>query len=113
MANGEITNTVIKKEFTQGAGPAFDQLVATIWRLSLIVAGLVVFIYFIWGSFEWLTAGGDSEKVSKAQKRLTNSFIGFILLLSVVAILKFFMPLVGLNIFCPIDWTTLSFQCSQ
>ncbi len=112
MSAAEITNTVIKKEFTQGAGPAFNHLVATIWRLSLITAGLVVFIYFIWGSFEWLIAGGDSEKISKAQKRLTNSMIGFILLLSVVAILKFLMPLIGLNIFCPINWKTLSFQCS-
>ncbi len=107
----EITNSVVKKEFTQSAGSGFNHFVATIWRLSLIVAGLVVFIYFIWGAFEWLTAGGDSEKVSKAQKRLTNSIIGIIFLVSLVAILKFLMPLIGLNIFCPIDWADLSFKC--
>ncbi len=108
---GQITNTVIKPEFQRSAGVSFSSIIATLWGLTLVIAGILVLAFFVWGAFDWLTAGGDSEKTKNAQKRMTNAFIGLILLISTFAILKFILPLIGLNIFCPINWETLQFEC--
>ncbi len=110
--SGYITNWVISDKFKGPAGAAFTNLIKTLWNLSLIVAGLAIFIFLVWGAFEWLTAGSDSDKVSKAQQRIVNSLIGALVLVSVLAILKFFLPFIGLNILCPINWQTLTIKCS-
>ena len=44
-------------------------------------------LYFIFGSFAWLTARGEPEKISKAQSYLTNALIGLILIVGAWAII--------------------------
>ncbi|NOY15266.1 MAG: hypothetical protein GXP43_03560 [bacterium] len=80
--------------------------------MALVIAGILVLAFFVWGSFEWLTAGGDSDKVKNAQNKMSNAVIGLVILISSFALLKFVLPLIGLNIFCPINWETLQFVCS-
>jgi len=61
-------------------------------RMFLLVAGLTVLFYLLWGALDWITAGGDSEKISKAQHKMTNAVIGIVL---VVAVLSIFGYLAG------------------
>lgn len=49
---------------------------------------LVLFIMFIFGSFQYLTSFGNGEKVKKAQGTLRYALIGFILFVSSFLILK-------------------------
>lgn len=49
---------------------------------------LVLFIMFIFGSFQYLTSFGNAEKVKKAQGTLRYALIGFILFVSSFLILK-------------------------
>jgi hypothetical protein len=48
--------------------------------LFYIIAGIVFIGYVLWGAFDWITSGGEKEKVAGAQKKLTHAFMGFILL---------------------------------
>jgi Fe2+ transport system protein B len=38
------------------------------------------------GSLNWINSQGDKEKIAKAQKQITNAFIGLVLLIIVMAL---------------------------
>lgn len=62
-----------------------------------IIAGLVVFIYLIMGGFEFLSSAGETEKVAKAQKKITFAIIGLIVILASYAIAKFILNVLGVG----------------
>ena len=47
-------------------------------KLFIFVASMVLLAFLLWGAFDWIISGGDKEKVSKAQQKITNALIGFI-----------------------------------
>ena len=55
-----------------GFGLFLDNIVAAMFG----VAGLLFFIYLLFGAFQYLTAGGDDKAVQTAKKSLTNASIG-------------------------------------
>jgi hypothetical protein len=56
--------------------------VMLIIRFGLRLLGLVVFCFILYAGFVWLTSGGNSEKVGKAQKILRNSIIGLCIIIA-------------------------------
>lgn len=71
-------------------------------RMFILVAGLFLIIYLLWGAFDWITSGGEKEKITKAQNKITNAVIGILL---VFVVLMVFNLLAGniLGIIVPID----------
>lgn len=57
------------------------------WVLGLL--GLVAVSYIIYAGYQWLTAGGNEERVTKAKKILTNAVIGLVVILFAWAIVNF------------------------
>ena len=55
-------------------------------RLFIIVSGIALMIYLLWGAYDWITSGGEKEKIAKAQEKITNAFIGMILIFAMLAI---------------------------
>ena len=51
----------------------------------LVAAGALI-IYLLWGAFDWITSGGEKEKVAKAQQKITNAVIGMILIFASLTI---------------------------
>ncbi|HRN70148.1 MAG TPA: hypothetical protein PLS49_03090, partial [Candidatus Woesebacteria bacterium] len=45
-----------------------------------VVAAIAVLIYLLWGAFDWINSGGDSEKIASAQAKMTNAVIGIIMI---------------------------------
>lgn len=60
-------------------------------RIFIIVCSLAMLIYMLWGALDWITSGGEKEKISKAQNKITNAVIGFIVLFAVFAIFNLIM----------------------
>lgn len=52
----------------------------------LIVAAIAALIYLFGGAYDWITSGGEKEKISKAQNKITNAVIGLLLSVSMLAI---------------------------
>ncbi len=71
------------------AGITFVSYFVTLWRAIMVIGAIIVFIYFIWGSIEWIVAGGDSGKLNKARDRMVQSVIGLIILVSSATIIGF------------------------
>lgn len=65
--------------------------VASGLQIAVIFALLAVLIFIVWGAFDWVTSGGDKEKISGARKKITNAIIGLVL----IALAGFIVTLVG------------------
>lgn len=50
--------------------------------LLVSLAGVVVFIFLVYGGYLWLTAGGNEDQVTKAKEIIKNSIIGLVLLMA-------------------------------
>lgn len=48
--------------------------------IVFIIAILLVLFFLIWGAFDWITSGGDKEKVAQARKKIMAALIGLIIL---------------------------------
>ncbi len=63
-------------------------LTATVdWLLAL--GGLVGFVILFWGGLQYITAGGNEEKSSKAKNAILGAIIGIILIGSALAIINY------------------------
>ena len=62
-------------EGPQSAGEVLSIIVVVSnWVFAIFLAISVIFL--VWGAFEFMTGGGDPEKVSMAKKRLLYAIIG-------------------------------------
>ncbi len=73
-----------------GLGEAdLESTVINLVRFVLGFLALVAVIVMIWGGFQWMTAGGNDEKISTAKKLITNAVIGLIIVILSWAIVLF------------------------
>ena len=96
-------------EIGQGvAGMPLTTKVGAFWifrnTLSLII-GVITVIGFIWFFFSiviaaigWLASGGDKNKVQEAQKHITNSIIGLVILISSTFLVRLLEIVLGIDI---------------
>lgn len=71
-------------------------------QMFILVAGLFMLLYLLWGAFDWISSSGEKEKITKAQNKITNALIGIVL---VFVVLVVFNLLAGniLGIIVPIE----------
>lgn len=67
-------------------------------RIAIMIAILLCLLYLIWGGIEWLTSGGAKEGVAAAKARMTNAFIGLMVVLAAYAIALIIGHLFGLKV---------------
>lgn len=65
----------------------FPRLIRLGVMSAILFAGLLMLVYMLWGALDWINAGGEKEKISKAQQKIQNAVVG--LLLVFVAIVAF------------------------
>jgi len=63
--------------------------VASIINVAMGLLGIVAVVIILYGGFTWMTAGGNEENVSKAQKIIVSGIIGLALILASWAIARF------------------------
>lgn len=71
------------------SGAIFVSYFITLWNVVISIGGLIVLVFFAWGSLEWITAEGDASKIQKARARITQAVIGLVLLVSSFTIISF------------------------
>lgn len=67
-------------------GAGFAKLIGTGINLFVTGAGLLLLLYLFWGALDWINSGGDKEKLSKAQSKITNALIGILLVFGVLVV---------------------------
>ncbi|MFH1561191.1 MAG: hypothetical protein ABID04_01265, partial [Patescibacteria group bacterium] len=84
-------------------GNVFVATMSMLIGIFTIIAAIWFLIRVIMAGYNWMNAGGDSNKISDAQSQLTNSLIGLVLVISAI----FLLSLVG-HLFGGIDFLNLN-----
>lgn len=78
-----------------------ERVVSTVIGLITVAASLFFVVNFVLAAFEWVTAGGDSAKITKARDKMVQSAIGLIVVVMAYAIIGLVSGILGLNILNP------------
>lgn len=70
-------------------------LVKSVVGWAMLLGGILVVLMYVIAGIEWMTAGGNSSKVSKATNRLKNATIGLGILALAFLIRNVFLDLIG------------------
>lgn len=108
-----IGNQLNGKNFGVPAAPGtgiIGTTVKNVISLFFVFGGIATLIYFVWGAFDWITSGGDKEKVAGARKKMTNAIIGLILLALSYFIVGLVGEVVGFNPLQQLDIRSLGEQ---
>jgi hypothetical protein len=84
------------------SGKTFVQYFIFIWQILIAAGGLMVVLYFLQAAFEWLGAGGEAAKITKAREKMTGAVAGFLILIAMFGILSFIETIFGINILNPV-----------
>lgn len=109
MTPTPIYNPVINPAFGTGQGvEIIAVLIANFLKIAFSISGLVLVVMLIWGSIQWMTAGGNKETLESAHQKVTGALIGFVVFISVFAIINFIAPAIGLEFLdvLQINWPT-------
>lgn len=74
------------------ATAAENAFVERIGEAASIILGLVgvIFLFFVvYSGIQWMTAGGNEERITKARSRLTRAGVGLIIIVSAYALSAF------------------------
>lgn len=98
----DIQNKVIDpKVGTATANKSFDTLtlfITNFVKITFVVGGLAFFFMLLWGAIEYITAGGEKDKVGAASKRMSTALIGMVILLSTYAVFKLVNYFFGIDV---------------
>lgn len=66
--------------------------------IFLGMLGVIFLVFILFYGFQWMTAGGNADKLKKAKEGMVNLVIGLVLVLSAYAITSFVIKLLtGVN----------------
>ncbi|KKR91930.1 MAG: hypothetical protein UU95_C0024G0021 [Parcubacteria group bacterium GW2011_GWC2_42_12] len=66
-------------------------LVQTVINIFLSIIGVLLLVYILYAGYNWLTAQGEEEKVTKAKDTLKRAIVGAIIIVAAYAISIFVM----------------------
>lgn len=64
-------------------------IIGNIVSAVIAVLGAALFVYLLWGGFQYMTAAGDSTKVQQAKDTIKNAIIGIVIVALSFAIATF------------------------
>jgi len=89
----------------QGADLGLINIISTVINAALALTGVIFLALLIFAGYGWMTAGGDSDKVTKAKETISRSVIGLAIVLFSYAIVAFVVPMIlcatGQGAACP------------
>ncbi len=83
---------------SKNPGVGMANLIGGLLSVAMTIAGLLLLLYLIWGSIEWITAAGDKGKIDKARERITGSITGMLVLSASIALFLIIQSFLGLSI---------------
>jgi uncharacterized membrane protein len=77
---------------------AFTKVMSTALGILTVIAGLFFLFRLITAAFKWIGAGGNKDSLSSAQKQITSSLIGLVIVVLSYALVGLIGSILGLNI---------------
>ncbi len=86
----------VPKELPTGGIKTGSKIIATGIGVAFVVAIIVCLFFIIWGAVNWITSGGDKQKLASARNRIMYAIIGLLLVLFSIIIGNLFIGFLGL-----------------
>ena len=86
----------------------FGGYVGGLLQAVMVIALLIVLTFLVWGSIEYISAGGEKSKLETARNKITGAIAGLIVLAASLAIFFFIQNLIGVKVFSPASDTTIT-----
>ena len=80
---------------TQLTNADLTVVIGRIVRIVIGFLGLIAVVIILIGGFQWMTSGGDEDKITGASKLMTNGVIGLFIVVIAYAIALFVMNIIG------------------
>lgn len=81
-----------------GAG-AISNFLSRLVALFYTLGAIVLVFMFLWAAFEWMTSGGDKEKVASARNKIIYAIIGIVLFAVAFAVIRLLGTFTGFTFF--------------
>ena len=94
---GQSTIGIPSTQLTYFKVSEIGGFIAAILQILFIIAGLLVFIYLVWGGLQWLTSGGDSGATQSARDRITAALVGLAIIAIAYALMQIITYFFGLD----------------
>lgn len=88
---------LISKDPT-GAG-GISLFLSNLVTLIYSLAAIVLLFMILWGAFDWMTSGGEKEKLESARNKIISSIIGIMLFAVAFAIIQILGQFTGFTFF--------------
>ncbi|MCX7881186.1 MAG: hypothetical protein N2482_01580 [Patescibacteria group bacterium] len=66
--------------------------------LLTLGAAIIFLVMTLWGAFDWITAGDNSENLKKAKKKFISAFLGLIIIISAFILVKLIGFILKINL---------------
>jgi hypothetical protein len=73
-------------------------LVSRAIGVALLIAGILVFVYLVWGGIQWITSGGDKAKTEEARARISAALIGLAIVAAAWAVMRLISFFFGVDV---------------
>ncbi len=70
-------------------GETFSFVFGFFINLALAAATVYVLVMMIWGAYDWISSGGESDKLRKAQGKIVSALVGVFILIGVLVVWVF------------------------
>jgi hypothetical protein len=70
-------------------------IISTVISFLFPIAGLLLFVIFIWGGYDYLLSRGNPKQMQAGQAKITNGVIGMVLLIFSYIIVRFIVAFFG------------------
>ncbi|MFH0773720.1 MAG: hypothetical protein V1922_05420 [bacterium] len=88
---GTINSPVDDPLYKGDVNASLGKLLSTGIQLLFLVAGIAALVYMLLGAFDYISSGGEKEKLQKAQNKIQSAVIGLLLLVVVVVVFNVIM----------------------
>jgi len=88
----------LKPEFTQGASEVYP-ILSTVLKYIYVIVGLLLLFYLITDGFHMMITARDEKGLVKAEGKITNALVGFLLLFVSYWIVQIMEYILGIQIF--------------
>lgn len=73
-------------------------LISRAIAIALMLAGILVFVYLVWGGIQWITSGGDKAKTEEARARITAALVGLAIVAAAWAVMQLVAYFFGIQV---------------
>lgn len=93
-----VKNPILGNLNSLSGSDFLSQFIPKAIGLLFVFGGVAFFFMFLWGAISWILSGGDKTHVESAKARITNALIGFVLMISVFAVVAVIETFFDINI---------------